>query len=86
LILNGAVEYSYNWHAVKRTPKLIVIASAIIVSRRCPAIIERCAHVTLTPDDSKITVFNKGNPQGFSTFIPCGGQTHPIAIEGDKLA
>jgi len=33
-----------------------------------------------------MTVFNKGKPHGFKTFIPWGGQTHPIAIDGDKLA
>jgi len=31
-------------------------------------------------------VFSRGNPHGFKTLIPCGGQTHPIATAGDKLA
>jgi hypothetical protein len=30
-------------------------------------------------------VFKKGNPHGFNTSIPCGGQTAPICIDGIKL-
>jgi len=49
------------------------------------AIILRCAQVILTPEDNKIIVFKKGNPHGFKTSIPCGGQIAPICIEGIKL-
>lgn len=68
------------------TPKAIVILSAVITS--CLAFLEPpiikalCAQVILTPDDSKITVFNNGSPHGFNTSIPSGGQIHPIAIDG----
>jgi hypothetical protein len=39
----------------------------------------------LTPDDNNIMVFNKGNPYGFKTSMPAGGQIHPIATDGAKL-
>jgi hypothetical protein len=45
----------------------------------------RCAHVILTPDDKRIKVFKKGSSNGFKTSISLGGQTHPIAIEGERL-
>lgn len=44
-----------------------------------------CAHVTLTPDDNRITVFKSGIPQGSSVSIPKGGQIQPISTDGDKL-
>lgn len=70
------------------TPKLIVIPKAVITSCLAffepPIIKALCAHVILTPDDSKMTVFNNGSPHGFSTSIPSGGQIHPIAIDGAK--
>jgi hypothetical protein len=44
-----------------------------------------CAHVILTPDDNKITVLSNGNPHGLIVFIPNGGQTAPIYIDGIKL-
>jgi len=50
-----------------------------------PIIKALCAHVILTPDESNITVFNKGKPHGFKTSIPNGGQIAPIATEGAKL-
>lgn len=87
-MLKGADAYSYNWHKVKIIPKIIVILNAAITSWRAffepPMIKARWAHVILTPDDSKITVFNKGNPQGFKTSIPSGGQIHPIAMAGAR--
>jgi hypothetical protein len=39
----------------------------------------------VTPEDNKITVFNKGRPQGSKGSIPIGGQTQPILIAGLKL-
>jgi hypothetical protein len=40
--------------------------------------------VIVTPDDNKITVFKRGNPQGSKGSNPTGGQTHPILIAGLK--
>ena len=44
-----------------------------------------CAQVTVTPEDNKIAVFNKGSAQGLIVWIPKGGQTAPIQIAGDTL-
>ena len=41
-----------------------------------------CAKVTETPEDSKITVFRKGNSQISNTAIPKGGQIQPIVTAG----
>lgn len=51
---------------------------------RFPCINEWCAYVTVTPDDNKIIVFNKGNSKGFIDCIPIGGQFAPNSIVGDK--
>lgn len=42
-------------------------------------------HVTLTPEDNKIIVFNKGTPKALNTLIPKGGQIEPSSILGDSL-
>jgi len=47
--------------------------------------IEKCAQVIDTPDNIKITVFNKGTPHGFKGCILTGGHTAPRNIDGDKL-
>ena len=44
-----------------------------------------CAQVTLTPEDTKTILLNKGNNHGFKTGKSLGGQTPPIQILGDKL-
>ena len=49
---------------------------------RSPANIARCAHVIVTPDDNKITVFHRGNPHGFNAKIPLGGHIQPNATAG----
>lgn len=89
--------YSNNCTPVKIKPKIIVSASPKKTCERAlypttpevgaikPAVIALCAQVTVTPDDNKIAVFNKGNPQGLIVWIPNGGQTAPIQIEGDTL-
>ena len=50
-----------------------------------PWTIAKCAHVTVTPDDNRIIVFNNGSIHGFIGRIPNGGQTQPIQIVGDTL-
>jgi hypothetical protein len=37
------------------------------------------------PEDKRITVFHKGNPQGSKADIPCGGQAQPIPTDGDNV-
>lgn len=56
-----------------------------VVVVRFPAKIALCAQVTVTPEDNKITVFHKGKPHGSNAEIPCGGQIHPIPIDGDSV-
>jgi len=47
-----------------------------------PSINEWCAYVTVTPEESNIIVFNKGNSKGFIACIPKGGHWDPIYISG----
>lgn len=42
-------------------------------------------HVTLTPEEIKITVFNKGTSQGLKGWIPTGGHIDPNSILGERL-
>jgi hypothetical protein len=44
-----------------------------------------CAIVIVTPELSNKSVLTNGRPQISIGWIPLGGQTVPIAIEGDKL-
>jgi len=44
-----------------------------------------CAHVTVTPDASRIAVFSSGTCRGLNGWIPVGGQVDPISIVGDSL-
>lgn len=39
----------------------------------------------VTPEDNKSIVLTNGKPQTSKAWILLGGQTQPIAIEGDKL-
>jgi hypothetical protein len=41
--------------------------------------------VTVTPDASNTAVFNKGTLNGFSGWIPVGGQAQPSSGVGAKL-
>lgn len=47
--------------------------------------IEWWAHVTLTPEDTKIIVFNSGTWKGLKDKIPEGGHTPPNSTAGDNL-
>jgi hypothetical protein len=44
-----------------------------------------CAHVTVTPQASRIAVFNNGTCRGLYGWIPAGGQVDPSSIVGDSL-
>jgi hypothetical protein len=39
----------------------------------------------VTPDDNNNNVLTNGNPQMSRGWIPLGGHTQPIAIEGERL-
>jgi len=41
-----------------------------------------CAHVTVAPDDSKMTVFSKGTSNGGIAATPVGGQHLPASTLG----
>lgn len=56
-----------------------------MVASLSPAKIERCAAVMVTPDDNKIIVFHKGNPQALTVVIPTGGQIQPTPTLGDNV-
>jgi len=42
-------------------------------------------HVTVNPDDSKITVFNSGTLKGLIVLMPIGDHEQPISTEGESL-
>jgi hypothetical protein len=64
VIVNGASKYSYACSAVKYNP------SSTVKNRPCVACValfsinQWCAHVTGTPEASKIAVFSKGTCMG----------------------
>jgi hypothetical protein len=43
------------------------------------------AQVTLTPEESKITVFNKGTPKGLKAKMPAGGHSLPSSTLTARL-
>jgi hypothetical protein len=44
-----------------------------------------CAHVTVTPEDSRMVVLRRGIWNGLKGDTPIGGQTPPISGVGDRL-
>jgi hypothetical protein len=44
-----------------------------------------CAHVTVTPEARRITVFNSETCNGLNGCIPVGDQVDPSSIVGDRL-
>jgi hypothetical protein len=45
-----------------------------------------CAYVTVVPEQSRISVFNRGIAFASKASIPFGGHTLPISIVGARLA
>ena len=70
---------------MKYTPNIIVILKAYTKSLRLPDFKLWCAQVTVTPEDNKIIVFNKGTPKALSVNTPTGGHTHPTSGVGTNL-
>lgn len=58
----------------------MVNISAVIVSLWFFCIIILCAHVTVTPEVSKIALFNRGTPYGSNGKICLGGHVSPVLI------
>jgi len=52
---------------------------------KSPSISAWCAHVTLTPEESKIIVFIKGTLKGSNESTPIGGHKQPNSTLGDRL-
>lgn len=43
------------------------------------------AHVTVTPDDKRMIVFNRGTWNGLNGVMPVGGHVRPISMLGARL-
>lgn len=82
---NEDSTYSNNWIAVKYTPRKMVTSNASWDLVKSPSISAWCAHVTLTPEESKIIVFIKGTLNGSKESTPIGGHKHPNSTLGDSL-
>ena len=66
----GAFKYSNTCKPVKITAKTIVTNNPVCALDFAPATRAWCAQVTVAPDDKRITVFNKGTPQGLKVSKP----------------
>ena len=82
-IANETSIYSLAWIKVNQTPSNTVnkIPNRPLWLHN----IAWWAQVTVTPDESRITVFNKGTPQGSRVSIPRGGHLFPSLMSGDSL-
>src|SRR3954471_19580333 len=79
LNVKGAWAYSQAWMLVNSMPSRIVMMRPLTRPLRSPWISEWCAQVTVVPEQSRMSVLRSGKPNGFSTSMPLGGQTPPIA-------
>src|SRR4051794_4939409 len=84
-MLKEVVLYSIPCTKVNIRPQKIVKASETNASTNFEFKKILCDHVKLIPDDSKITIFNKGISKKLIYFKPIGGQILPIQTEGAKL-
>ena len=71
---------------VKYTPNATVMINPTVVWLKSPTISAWCAQVTLTPEDTRMIVFNKGTPKGLKGITPAGGHTEPTSTLGANLA
>jgi len=77
--------YSIAWRTVKYRPSAIVTFKDKTVCLWKLASNLLWAQVTLTPEESKIIVFNKGTLQGLKVKIPAGGHLEPSSTLGANL-
>lgn len=82
---NGASMYSYPWSKLKYTPKITVIRSPCFVCVWLFSIKLWWAHVTETPEERRMMVFNKGIWKGLNAEIFFGGHSIPTSIAGANL-
>lgn len=80
--VNDASIYSSACKYKKYTPNKQVVVNLIRASESCLASIEWWAHVTVTPDKSKMAVLSNGTEKASMTVIPTGGHIIPISQEG----
>ena len=64
---------------MKQTPRITVSSRPRTASRWLPSTIAWCAHVTVVPESSRISVFMNGKSNGAMMLTPLGGHTPPIA-------
>lgn len=76
--------YSIPWKPVKISAKIIVATKPYKAPLLFPCIIEWWEYVTVTPEDSRITVLSKGNSNGLIASIPIGGHWAPNSTVGDN--
>lgn len=87
LIVNFVRPYSKNCSQLKKIPKDIARYIILTMIDWYPVIIARCAATMATPEQRSTIVLTSGSINGSNTsisLIPTGGQTPPIAMEGDK--
>ena len=83
--VNLASKYSSPCSIVKYTPNTTVITKPWYVWVKLPVINAWWAQVTLTPEEIKIIVFNKGTWKGLKTEMPNGGHNEPTSTVGANL-
>lgn len=64
---------------------MIVSARDWMACLRSPSMMLWWAHVTVTPEERRTAVFNRGTPNGSRGVIPVGGQHPPISGVGARL-
>lgn len=84
LILNGLLKYSNPWTMVNITPKIIVATIHLI--QFLPDWMQWWAHVTVTPEDKRRAVFNKGTAKGSKGKTDKGGHAPPSSNVGTIAA
>jgi len=69
---------------VKVMPRAIVMASPARAFSRDASRRLWCAQVTVTPEESSVTVLNRGTVYGLGILIPIGGHIQPISGPGES--
>jgi len=81
----GDKIYSVAWRIENNTPRIIVNNSDKIICVFRFLNETWWHHVTEAPEESKITVFINGTPNGLKGKICVGGHSTPSSISGDLL-
>lgn len=70
---------------MKITPKVTVNANDSFAFATLPFSISWCAHVTVTPEDSRRMVFKRGILIGLNELMDTGGHLCPSSAVGEIL-